>query len=65
MKKMQSENEKNYLNAIDDMKNELTDLWSDSIKDKMLDERRKWIMEFIDKNNFSSVPNSAKEFYER
>ncbi len=37
---MQKENEKNYLGAIDEMKNELTELWSDSIKDKMLDERR-------------------------
>jgi len=35
------------------------------MRDKMLEERRRWILEFMEKYDFSAVPNSAKEFYER
>lgn len=35
------------------------------MKDKMLEERRKWIIEFMEKHDFSAVPNAAKEFYDR
>lgn len=35
------------------------------IKEKMLEERRKWIFEQIEMNEFQDVPQSIEEFYAR
>jgi hypothetical protein len=32
-------------------------LWSDDIKDKMLDERREWIRDFMAMHDFKGLPN--------
>lgn len=36
-----------------------------SIKQKMLDERRKWVKKFLEMHEFSNVPNKAADFYKQ
>lgn len=36
-----------------------------SIKQKMLDERRKWMKKFLQMHEFSNVPNKAADFYKQ
>lgn len=51
-KKIQKEHQDNYKKAVDDLKAEYQDLWQDDIKDKMLEERRQWIREVLEMNDF-------------
>lgn len=64
-KKVQKEQLDNYKKAVDDLKAEYQDLWQDDIKDKMLEERRQWIREFMDMHDYKQVPNKIAEFYDK
>lgn len=35
------------------------------IKERMLSERRKWILNFMEQTDFTQIPNKPEEFYER
>ena len=35
------------------------------MKEQALEERRKWIMEFLEMHDFSKLPNTIAEFYDR
>ena len=35
------------------------------MKDKMLEERRKWVLEYMERREFTGVPYKGKEFYDK
>ena len=43
MKKFQEEQIKNFEKKMEDLKDQYGELWTDDIKEKMLEERRRWI----------------------
>ena len=58
-KNLQKEQDKNYQKAVEELKQEYADLWSDDIKDKMLEERRQWIRETLQQSEFKNLPKNA------
>lgn len=65
MRDIQRQNEKEYSETTASLKDELYDKWEEPMKEKMLRDRRLWISEFMEKNEFSKIPDTVKDFYEK
>ncbi|EGR34503.1 hypothetical protein IMG5_009390 [Ichthyophthirius multifiliis] len=65
MKKKQVEQEKGYKEALENIKGDYLEFWGDEIRDKMLQERREWIHDFLIKREFKGLPKKANEFYDK
>ena len=47
------------------LKEELHEKWEEPMKEQMLRVRREWISEMMEMNEFSKIPDTVKDFYER
>lgn len=65
MKKRQTEQERNYRQALEEIKADYLEFWGDEIRDKMLQERREWVHDFLVKREFKGLPKKSDEFYEK
>lgn len=48
-----------------DLKDKLLEEWEEPLKEKMLRDRRMWITEFLERNEFSKIPDTVKGYYEK
>ena len=65
MREIQKDNEKEYKETLGTLKDELYEKWEEPMKEKMLRDRRMWISEFMERNEFSKIPDTVKDFYEK
>lgn len=65
MREVQRQNEKEYSETTASLKDQLYEKWEEPMKEKMLRDRRLWISEFMEKNEFSKIPDTVKDFYEK
>ncbi len=64
-KLIKQQNEQQYQGALVEQKLLVKINEGPDIKEKMLSERRKWILNFMEQTDFSQIPNKPEEFYER
>jgi len=65
MREKQKDTEKEYQETLGSLKDELMEKWEDPLKEKMMRERRIWISEFMERNEFGKIPDTVKDFYEK
>lgn len=59
------QNAKEYQETISTLKDQLYEKWEQPMKEKMLRDRRLWISQFMERNQFSKIPDTVKDFYEK
>ena len=65
MKVIQRSRAEKFESEREDLKAQIKRIEEPSIKQTMLDERRKWIKKFMEMHEFSNVPNKAADFYKQ
>ena len=65
MKIVQKIREDKFNNERPELISQIKKIEEPSIKQKMLDERRKWIKKFMEMHEFSNVPVKAADFYKQ
>lgn len=65
LKVIQASRAEKFESERDDLKAQIKRIEEPSIKQTMLDERRKWIKKFMEMHEFSNVPNKAADFYKQ
>ena len=65
LKSIKTQNETLYQGALVEQKLKLKINEGPDIKEKMLSERREWILNMMEETDYSQVPTKPQEFYER
>jgi hypothetical protein len=65
VRETQIEIAKDYKETLGNLKEELYEKWEEPLKEKMLRDRRLWISEFMERNEFAKIPNTVKDYYEK
>lgn len=65
MKVIQRSREEKFQAEREGLKEQIKKIEEPSIKQSMLDDRRKWIKKFMEMHEFSNVPNKAADYYKR
>lgn len=65
MRELQAQNSKQYQQTIGTLKDQLYEKWEEPMKEKMLRDRRLWISQFMERNEFAKIPDTVKDFYQK
>ena len=65
VRELQVQKDKEYRETLGTLKEELYDKWEEPLKEKMLRDRRLWISEFMERNEFQKIPDTVKDYYEK
>ena len=62
---VQRNREEKFESERGDLKEQIKRIEEPSIKQSMLDDRRKWIKKFMEMHEFNNVPTKAGDFYKQ